>query len=128
MAMLWIGPVGGTLAAMPDPSTLEWGLQDVSAPDAGRTQDVNATMYKEYITSKRKLKLAWLNPTMEDASTVLKAVNREYFQVRYWDVMDGEYQTRTFYAGDRTAPFKWFNLPRSDSKRLTNLTFDVIER
>lgn len=128
MAMLWIGTSDSNLVAMPDPSTLEWGLQDVSAPDAGRTQDANATMYKEYITSKRKLKLAWLNPTMEDAGTVLRAVNHEYFRVHYFDVMAGEFQTRTFYAGDRSAPFRWFGLNRSDSRRLTTLRFDVIER
>lgn len=129
MAMLWIGTSDSNLVAMPDPSTLEWGLQDVSAPDAGRTQDANATMYKEYITSKRKLKLAWLNPTMEDAGMVLRAIHHEYFRVRYFDVMAGEFQTRTFYHGDITAPFRWFDLPgREDSRRLTTLSFDVIER
>lgn len=129
MAMLWIGTTPSNLVAVPlDPSSLEWGLQDVSASDAGRVHDANATMYKMLITQKRKLKLEWLNPTMEVAGTILRMVNHEYFYVRYFDVMDGAYETRQFYVGDRTAPFRWFGLDRPDARRLTKLSFDVIER
>lgn len=130
MAMLWIGTTPSNLAEVPlDPATLEWGLQDVSASDAGRVHDANATMYKMLITQKRKLKLEWLNPTMQVASAILNMVNHEYFYVRYWDVMANALQTRCFYVGDRSAPFRWYNLPnRSDSKRLTKLAFDLIER
>ena len=130
MAMLAVGPTASNLTDIsPDPSSLEWGLQDVSSPDAGRTHDADATMYKERITQKRKLKITWNNPTMAQASVILQAFNAEYFYVRYWDVMANQLQTRRFYAGDRTAPFRWYNLPnRADSKRLTQLTFDIIER
>lgn len=129
--MLWVGTDSSNLVEIsPDPSSLEWGLYDVSASDAGRTHDANATMYKMLITQKRKLRLKWLNPTMEDAGAILRAFNAaEYLYVRYWDVMDGQLETRTFYLGDRTAPFRWYDLPnRPDSKRLTELSFDVIER
>lgn len=129
--MLWVGADQSSLTAIAlDPSSLEWGLQDVSASDAGRTHDANATMYKMLVTQKRKLRLKWLNPTMEDASAILQAFNAaEYLYVRYWDVMDGQLETRLFYVGDRTAPFRWYGLPdRADSKRLTELSFDIIER
>lgn len=127
--MLWVGPSSSNLTAIePDPSALEWGLQDVSSPDAGRTHDADATMYKERITQKRKLKLTWNNPTMGQASAILSAFNAEYFYVKYWDVLGNALQTRLFYAGDRTAPFRWYGLDRPDSKRLTQLSFDIIER
>lgn len=129
MAMLWIGTTPSDLVAVPlDPSSLEWGLQDVSASDAGRVHDANATMYKMLITQKRKLKLEWLNPEMGVAGQILRMVNHEYFYVRYWDVMADQLQTRCFYVGDRSAPFRWYGLSRPDSKRLTKLTFDLIER
>lgn len=130
MAMLWVGASADSLTAVPlDPATLDWGLQDVSSSDAGRTHDANTTMYKMRLSQKRKLKLSWLNPTMEVASSILQLFNAEYFYVRYWDVMDNQYETRCFYSGDRSAPFRWFNISgRSDSKRLTQLTFDIIER
>ena len=129
MAMLWVGTSAGSLTAVPlDPSELEWGLQDVSASDAGRVHDANATMYKELIAQKRKLKLAWVNPEMSVAGQILRMFNHEYFYVRYWDVMDDQLETRCFYVGDRSAPFRWYGLSRSDSKRLTKLSFDIIER
>ena len=131
MAMLWVGTTQSNLAAVePDPSELEWGYQDVSSPDAGRTHDANATMQKEYITSKRKLKLSWLNPTMEQASAIVRAFKASvYIYVRYWDIYADAYETRLFYTGDMSAPFRWFNLPgRDDSKRVSKLSFDIIER
>lgn len=130
MAMLWVGVDENALAEVPlDPSSLEWGLNDVSASDAGRTHDANATMYKMLITQKRKLKLEWLNPEMAVASQILTLFNHEYLHVRYWDVMDNQLETRLFYVGDRSAPFRWYSLPnRADSSRLTKLAFDIIER
>lgn len=130
MAMLYVGTTTSNLVAVtPDPSELEWGLQDVSSPDAGRTHDANATMQKEYITSKRKLKLGWSNPTMEQASAIMQRFHAaEYIYVRYWDVLANELQTRLFYTGDMSAPFRWYGLDRPDSKRVSKLSFDIIER
>lgn len=128
--MLWVGESADALTEVPlDPSSLEWGLQDVSSSDAGRTHDANATMHKMLVAQKRKLKLKWLNPTMHVASQILRAFNHEYVYVRYWDVMDDQLETRCFYSGDRSAPFRWYELPnRDDSKRLTEMSFDIIER
>ncbi len=131
MAMLYVGTTTSNLAAVtPDPSELEWGLQDVSSPDAGRTHDANATMQKEYITSKRKLKLGWSNPTTAQASAILRVFRAAtYIYVKYWDIEDDDWRTSLFYTGDMSAPFRWFNLPgRDDSKRVSKLSFDIIER
>ncbi len=127
MAILYIGTDRNNLMAIsPDPSKCEYGLMDVSSDDAGRVMDSNATMYKQRICQKRKLNLAWQNPTAQAVSTILKAVNPEYFLVKYWDAMDGQWETRTFYVGDRSAPLRWFNI--MDGTRYEELSFDLIER
>lgn len=105
------------------PSEMEWGLQDVSASNAGRTQ--NGQMQKLRIAQKRTLKLSWSNPSPEEVSAILKAFNPEYFNVRYFDPMQCGYVTKTFYAGDRTAPFKIWTVR---NKRFSSVSFDIIER
>lgn len=122
MAMI---SVNGT-ALTPDPSAFEWGLNDVSGEDAGRVRDEDATMYKELITSKRKLKLTWKGITLAEASAILGAIHHEYVQVTYPDVLAGGLVTRTFYHGDLSAPFLWYNT--MDGTRVSQLTFDLIER
>lgn len=106
-----------------DPSVFEWGLQDVSDKAAGRTEDT--IMHKNRIAQKRKLKLSWNNPTLEDASAILQAFNPEYINITYPDALAGKNETRTFYVGDRTAPVRAW---ASNYKRYTQITFDVIER
>ena len=39
------------------PSKFEWGLQDVSASESGRTDD--ALMHKNRVAQKRKIRLGW---------------------------------------------------------------------
>ncbi len=109
----------------PDPSSLEWGLQDVSGSDAGRVMDSNATMYKQRLCQKRKLKCIWAQPTAAQVAAILQAVNPEYIYVRYWDAMDGCMETRCFYVGDRSAPLQYVWV---DGTRYKTLSFDLIER
>lgn len=117
--------INGT-AISPDPSTFEWGLNDISGEDAGRVRDGSATMYKELIASKRKLKLVWKGITLAQASTILRLVNQEYVSVTYPDVLDGGTTTRTFYHGDLSAPFLWYET--LGGTRVSELSFDLIER
>ena len=108
---------------MPCPSTWQWGLQDVSAGESGRTDD--ALMHKNRVAQKRKIQVGYSGVKDTVAKTVLQAINPEYINVYYYDLMDGNFQTRTFYVGDRSAPFKWW----WDGKHiLESLTFDLIER
>lgn len=119
MSVFW--KVNGV--TMPCPSTWQWGLQDVSASESGRTDD--ALMHKNRVAQKRKLQVGYNGINDADASTVLKAINPEYINVTYHDLMAGENQTRVFYVGDRNGVFKWW----WDGKHiLQSLTFDLIER
>lgn len=109
--------------AMPCPSVFSWGLQDISAAESGRTDDM--TMHKNRVGQKRKISLQWNGKDWATTSKILKAFNPEYIQVRYPDMMSGEYETRTFYVGDREAPVKWWWI---GNQRTESIGFDIIER
>lgn len=127
MTMLYIGTTISNLKAIsPDPSAMQWGLQDISAADAGRVHDAGNTMYKMRTSQKRKLSITWNMPTKEQVAAILQAVNPEYFYVRYEDAMTGTWRTMEAYVGDRTAPFQWFNV--NGGTRYSTLSFDIIER
>ncbi len=110
-------------AAMPCPSSFQWGLQDISASESGRTDDT--LMHKNRVGQKRKIALQWNGKDWQTTSKILKAFNPEYINVKYPDMMSGVYETRTFYVGDRTAPVKWWWI---GNQRTESISFDIIER
>lgn len=118
MAMLLVDGV-----QIKTPSVMEWGIQDISGGDSGRTQD--AVMHKNRISQKRKLSLSWNNPTKEETSAILKSFNTEYVDVSYPDAMSGVEETRTFYVGDRSAPVKIWTV---NQKRYSAISFELMER
>lgn len=88
-----------------------------------RTDD--ALMHKNRVAQKRKIQVGYNAVSDVVATTVLQAVNPEYIDVTYYDLLDGATETRTFYVGDRSAPFKyWYD----SNHLLESLTFDLIER
>lgn len=114
-----IQSVGGV--EVPCPSSYEWKLSDVSAADAGRTED--AKMHKLRIAQKVHLELAWQNISTAKASIILNAFNPEYINVTYLDPKSNAYLTKRFYVGDRSVP--------SYNVRLgiwSNVAFNIIEQ
>lgn len=114
-----IAAVDGT--TVPCPSGYVYDLQDVSAADAGRTED--GTMDKRRIGQCVKLELEWRNITSAEVSQILAAFDKEYLTVTYLDAKTGGFRTSVFYVGDRTAP--------AYNTRLgiwSSLKFDLIER
>lgn len=93
-----IQSVGGV--AVPAPSKYDWKLSDVSAADAGRTED--ARMHKLRIAQKVHIELEWQNVKDDVAMTVLNAFNPEYINVNYYDYKAMGFLTKTFYVGDRS--------------------------
>lgn len=104
------------------PSSLSWGLQDISAEDAGRTDDT--IMHKNRVGQKRKLDLGWQACTPDEAHEVLSAFNPEYVNVTYWDPLDNATVTRNFYTGDKEAPVKMWTVGK---KLYEKISFSVIE-
>lgn len=109
--------------ALPQPYIYQWSLQDVSAPDAGRTLD--ALMHKNLVAQKRKLQLGWRGKDTGTTAMILQAFNPEYVTVQYFDMLDNQYETRTFYTGDRTVPVKLWWVGRH---LIETISFDIIER
>lgn len=108
---------------MPNPSKMQWGLQDVSAGDSGR--DDSGYMFKARVTQKIKLEVSWNAVTPAVASQILNAFNPEYIQVRYFDPKENGYKIIEAYIGDRTAPVKIWT---TNQKIYETLSFDIIER
>ena len=107
---------------IPDPSSLQWGLQSVSRSDAGRDQ--KGKMHVELQTRKRKLELSWSGIGFAETAEVLQAVNPETFSVTYLDALTNTTQTRTFYVGDRSAPVHSYV---EGNQWYTTLSFNIIE-
>jgi len=120
MAMLYVNG-----EAVKDPSSLTWGLQDISSSEAGRTDDINATMHKCKITNKRKLSLGWQNIKPAEAAKILSQFEDEYFQLTYPDVKTNSMLKKEFYCGDITCPFRWWH---RYGKYYSELSFEVVER
>ena len=108
---------------MPCPSSWSYSINDVSAGESGRTD--NSIMHKNRVAQKRKIAITYNGIDKDTCAFVLQAINPEYIQVTYHDLMDNATETREFYVGDRTAPYKcwWIG-----NKRVETLSFDIIER
>lgn len=116
----WV-KVGSTNTTIPCPSSYVYKLSDISAADAGRTEDT--VMDKMKIGQCVHLELQWGYLTSADVSTILTAFDSEYFKVRYFDAKRNDFRESWFYCGDRSAP-----LYNTVIGRWTNLSFNIIER
>lgn len=103
------------------PSAYQWKLEDISSPDAGRTEDT--VMDKMRIGQVVGIELSWQNITIDEAATILRQFNPEYISVCYLDAMQGRFVTSEFYVGNRSAP-----LYNAATGRWSNVTFNLIER
>ena len=123
MAYSELNPIrsGDGKAIVRSPSSYLWKLEDVSAADAGRTEDT--VMHKKRVGQLVGLELSWQNITTAEVSSILKAFNPEYIKVCYLDAMQGKYITSEFYVGNRSAPM--YNATKG---LWSNLSFNLIER
>lgn len=109
------------VAIIKAPSSYLYKLEDISAADAGRTEDT--VMDKKRIGQLVGLELSWQNITTAEVSSLLKAFNPEYIQVCYLDAMAGQYVTSEFYTGNRSSP-----LYSAVTGLWSNLSFNLIKR
>ncbi len=113
-----IQSVGGV--AIPCPSKYDWKLSDVSAADAGRTED--AKMHKLRIAQKVHIELEWQNVGDAVAQAVLTAFQPEYININYYDYKSMAYLTKRFYVGDRTVS------SYNRVKHISTISFNIIEQ
>lgn len=107
--------------AVKSPSVYKWKGEDLSAADAGRTEDGN--MNKMRIGQIVGIELQWNKVSIQEASALLKAFDPEYIDVCYLDAKEGKYVTANFYVGDRSAPLYNGELGLWD-----NIAFNIIRR
>lgn len=107
--------------AVKPPSVYKWKLEDLSASDAGRTEDT--VMDKKRIGQLVGIELQWNKVEIQDAAKILQQFNPEYVDVCYLDAKEGKFVTRTFYVGDRSAPLYNGELGLWD-----NIAFNLIGR
>ena len=125
MSMLWVKKHGATGTGTGfSPSSLTFGIQDVSADKSGRTDD--AFMHKNRVATKIKLSLGWNGPDRALTAQILNAFKPEYVDITYPDPYSAtENITKEFYTGDIDAPVKIWTV---GNKRYTTVSFDVVER
>lgn len=120
--LLRVGKTQSSMVYIPDPSSLQWGIQSVSSSDAGR--DMDGKMHVELVTRKRKLELSWNGIDFATTSEILKAFNPETFWVSYLDAQTNTTLTKQFYVGDRTAMVNSY----ADGYRwYSTVSFNIIE-
>lgn len=103
------------------PSSYVYKLEDISASDAGRTEDTK--MDKMRIGQLVGIELSWVYLTNQEISELLTAFNPEYISIVYLDAMQGDYVTSEFYVGNRSAPLYNTRLGLWES-----VSFNLIER
>ena len=100
MAFTLLQAVGST-TTIPQPTTAKITYNDVSDPDAGRTE--NGQMQKLRKGTCVKIELTWQNVPTATGTTICTLFAPEYFNVTYYDVKTATARTAEFYAGDRGA-------------------------
>ena len=110
----------GNSTNIPSLSKYEWKLSDVSAADAGRTED--GLMHKMRITQKVHLELEWQNVSDSEAQTILAAFQPEYISVKYFDYKANGFLTKTFYVGDRSVS------SYNRAMKIGTISFNIIEQ
>ncbi len=105
------------------PSAMTVHIEDVSAANAGRTED--ALMQKQRIARKVKIDLTWAMPTPSEAHQILSAFSPEYFNVTFFYPLYGGYTTKSFYSGEQSAPVKVWMV---NNKRYESIQLSIIER
>lgn len=86
------------------PSTYQVTVLDLDDSEATK-RTADGTMHRDRIAVKRKIDMSWGPLNWADTSAILRAVQNEFFECTYPDPMTGQMETKTFYVGDRVAPF-----------------------
>jgi len=84
------------------PSTFKCTVNDLD-DGATTTRTADGTLHRERIAIKRKLEMTWSGMDWATLSNMLTLVSGMEFEVYYPDTVTGQYETKTFYVGNRTS-------------------------
>ena len=84
------------------PITFEVTVLDFDNQESSqRTAD--GTLQRDRIVTKRQIQMSWGVLEWSKVSSILQAMQDEFFTLYYPDTMLGAYATKTFYVGNRPA-------------------------
>lgn len=96
---IYVDTGSGGFTELPVPSKMSYGLQDISAANAGRTESTQ--MMKNRIGRAPKISLTYNNQDTQHVTAALALCNSEYFNILYMDLeAGGVYTYGEFYRGD----------------------------
>lgn len=108
--------------AVTAPAKLSVGISD---QDVNSDTDANATLHRNRVAIKRKLSCEWGDLSWNEISTILNASSDVFFPIKYPDPKTGNFETKTFYVGDRTSPVA---LIKNNTVEWQGLSCDFIEQ
>lgn len=68
------------------------------------TRTADGTLTRDRIAVKRQIEATWPALRWEELSALLQLMQDEFVYVTYPDPMNGQEETKLFYAGDRSSP------------------------
>lgn len=100
--------VSGEYQKVPTPQTYGWSYEDLDSEEGTGRNNATGEMFRDRVTSKRKLSFTWPPLSISETSRLLKAINPDgkgnvFISVKYLDAREGDYLTKTFYAGPQSA-------------------------
>lgn len=95
--------------------------------DDGETtvRTTDGTLNRDRITVKRKIEMSFGGLEWSEISSILQAIQDEFFEVYYPDPVTGKHETKTFYSGDRPAAIA---IARENEIIWEGLKLSLIER
>ena len=87
---------------VPQPAEVTYQRYDLDSEDSFRS--LSGEMQRDRVAVKVKLECRWNALTASQMNTLLSAMQDVFFTISYFDPLVGDYDTKTFYVGDRSAP------------------------
>lgn len=105
---------------LPTPNEFQVGYMDISKAE----RNASGRMIIERIATKRKLFITYSYLTQAQASLVLRTISPTYYTVTYYDPLDGQMKSGSFYCGDRQLGFIDY---QNGIPRYKDFNFNLIE-
>lgn len=110
---------------LPTPTKYDFEFSDLDTEKTGR--DLNYFMIRH---RKRadvySFPLSWENIGLDDLRTIFNATSPEMFEATFFDVVSGEFITKTMYAGNRKVKTSIIEGDLSDV--VCSISFNLIEK
>lgn len=101
--MLYQGTLYIDGVKVPTPQTYSWSSEDLDSEEGTGRNNATGEMFRDRVAVKVKLSFTWPPLSVQDTARLLQALDPEFVEVTYLDAHDGDYATKTFYAGPKSA-------------------------